>query len=164
MKFPFATCIGLVIFLSAAGGVLAQEQAHVTLKSEVLREVEIVREDGGKEIGFEPAASARPGEVLLFRITYTNEGKGPAKDVQLTNPVPEHMVYEDGSVQGEGTEITFSVNGGRTYGRPGDLTVTGEDGKERPAGPADYTHIRWTLSGPIPMGQSGTVGFRARLK
>ena len=149
MRNPFTICAAVLTLLCSAAGSWAQEQALVTLQSEVLREVEVVREDGRKDVRLEPAASARPGEVLFFRITYTNEGKGPAENVQLTNPVPEHMVYEGKSAHGEGTDVTFSVDGGRTFGKPEDLTVTGEDGKERPAGPADYTHIRWRLSEPV---------------
>ena len=163
MRKPFTIFTAVVLLLWTTAAAWAQEQALVTLRSEVLREVEIVKEDGRKELRLEPAPSAMPGEVLLFRITYTNEGAESAQNVQLTNPVPEHMVYEAGSAQGEGTAVTFSVDGGRTFENQAALTISGEDGKVRPAGPADYTHIRWRLSEPIPRNREGTVSFRARL-
>jgi uncharacterized repeat protein (TIGR01451 family) len=154
----------LTVLLSVAGAAQAQETALVNLRSEVLREIEVVNEEGKKEIQLVPAPSAMPGEVLVFRIVYTNEGSEPAENVQLTNPVPEQMVYEEGSAKSGGTVVTFSVDGGKSFAEPGSLTVTGEDGRQRPAEPADYTHIRWQLVEPVPQNRGGSVSFRARLK
>jgi uncharacterized repeat protein (TIGR01451 family) len=143
---------------------MAQDGATVKLKSEVLKEVEVVNEKGEKEIRLVPVSSAVPGESLTFTISYSNEGEQEARDIVLTNPVPEHMVYEGKSVEGEGTVMTFSVDGGVSYGAADSLTVTDENGNERQAIPSDYTHIRWQLKEPVLPGGSGTVSFRARVK
>lgn len=164
MKRQNVTVFILVLLVFLSGSALAQDAALVSLRSEVLREVEEINEKGEKEIRLVPAPSAMPGEVLIFRIVYTNEGVEAADNVQLTNPVPEHMVYEGGSAKGEGATVTFSVDDGLTFDVPAALTVVDENGKTRPAEAADYTHIRWKIDEPVPSGREGTVSFRARLK
>jgi uncharacterized repeat protein (TIGR01451 family) len=112
---------------------MAQDGAMVKLKTEVLKEVEVVNEKGEKETRLVPASSAMPGESLTFTVSYTNEGEGEARDIVLTNPVPEHMVYEGESAGAEATVITFSVDGGVSYGAADSLNVTDESGNERQA-------------------------------
>jgi len=161
------TCTAVILlFLTTltASAAMAQDGAMVKLKSEVLKEQEFVNEEGEKETRLVPASSAMPGESLTFTISYTNEGEEEARDIILTNPVPEHMVYEGESVEGEGTVIAFSVDGGVSYGAADSLTVTDENGNERQAVPSDYTHIRWKLVEPVPAQGSGVVSFRASVK
>ena len=161
------TCTALILFflfLITAATAAAQDGALVKLKSEVLKETQIVNEKGEKETRFMPVSSAMPGELLTFSISYTNEGDEEATDIVLTNPVPENMVYEGESAAGEGSRISYSVDGGVTYGAPDSLSVTGDDGKERTALPSEYTHIRWQLVEPVAPVGNGTVTFRARLK
>ena len=74
------------------------------------------------------------------------------------------MKYTGCSATGEGTTITFSVDGGKTYADPATLTVTDASGEERPAKASDYTHIRWIFDGAIEPGTSRFVQFRARLQ
>lgn len=161
------TCTALILFflfLITAATATAQDGALVKLKSEVLKETQIVNEQGEKETLFVPVSSAMPGEVLTFTISYVNEGDEEARDILLTNPVPEHMVYEGESAAGEGSRISYSVDGGVTYGAPDSLSVTGDDSKKRQAVPSDYTHIRWQLIDPVPPGGNGVVTFRASVK
>ncbi len=160
------TCSAVILLFLAtltASAAMAQDGAMVKLKSEVLKEVEVVNEEGEKETRLIPVTNAMPGEVLTFNISYINEGDEEATDIVLTNPVPEHMVYEGESAQGEGSRISYSVDGGTTYGAPDSLSVTGDDGKERQALPSDYTHIRWQLVDSIAPGGSGVVSFKARV-
>jgi uncharacterized repeat protein (TIGR01451 family) len=160
-------CTALILFflvMLTPLAALAQEGALVNLTTEVFKETQVLNEQGEKETRLVPVSSAMPGEILTFTISYRNDGDEEAGDNVLTNPVPEHMVYEGESARGEGTEMTFSVDGGQTYGAADSLTVTGEDGRERQAMPSDYTHIRWQLVEPVPAHEGGTVSFRASVK
>jgi hypothetical protein len=74
------------------------------------------------------------------------------------------MSYVDQSAEGKGMKIDFSADKGKGYGDPDKLVITDAQGMKRKAGPADYTHIRWTLTKPLPAGGSGSVSFRARLQ
>ncbi|HUQ52538.1 MAG TPA: hypothetical protein VM692_09970, partial [Gammaproteobacteria bacterium] len=60
-----------------------------------------------------------------------------------------------------GSEALFSIDNGRTFGRPEELTVPTANGGTRPADAADYTHVRWILSAPLDVGASGVARFRA---
>jgi hypothetical protein len=73
------------------------------------------------------------------------------------------MTYVDKSAEGTGAAIDYSIDGGKTYGQAGKLSVT-EKGVQRPARPAEYTHLRWVVAKPLPPGGKGTVSFKARLK
>lgn len=164
MKNAFTGLILFSLTALAASAAGAQEGALVKLTSEVLKEVQVVNDKGEEETRLVPASSAMPGEVLTFVIGYVNEGEEEADDIVLTNPVSEQMVYVGGSATGDATVVTFSVDGGVTYGTPDALTVVGEDGSEHRARPSDYTHIRWQLTQPVPPGGKGVVGFKASVK
>jgi uncharacterized repeat protein (TIGR01451 family) len=164
MKRIFALLILFFFMMLVPAAAAAQDGALVKLKSEVLKEVEVVDETGAAVVRLVPVTNAMPGELLTFIISYTNEGDDEARDIVLTNPVPEHMLYKAGSAQGEGSRISYSVDEGGTYGPPDSLSVTGDDGKKRQALPSDYTHIRWQLDDPVPAGGSGAVSFRASVK
>ena len=142
----------------------AQEPDQVVLESLIQREIEVVNEDGEKEIKLVEAGNAIPGDELIFTVTYTNQGTEPAENVVLVNPVPEHTEYIGESAGGEATAITFSVDGGGSYDLPDKVMVTGEDGKSRAAMPREYTHLRWVRAAPLSPGEGGKVVFRVRLK
>ena len=157
----------MVILLGLAplmGIARAQEPGQVTLETVIQKEIEVINDNGEKDIKLVEAGNAIPGDELIFTVAYTNRGLEPAENVVLVNPVPEHTAYIDGSAGGEGAAISFSVDGGSSYDLPGNLLVPGEDGKPRPAQAQEYTHIRWVFSEPVPPGESGTVFFRVRLR
>lgn len=151
------------LLLPLAAG--AQQKGSIELKS--LAEVEVVQTDaaGKKTVSRVDAATAKvvPGDVVVFTTEYRNIGSKPTESVVITNPVPEHVVYVDKSAVGRGARIDFSVDGGKGYATAGKLVVT-EAGKKRKAGAQDYTHIRWTLTKPVPPGGKGNVSFKAKIK
>lgn len=164
MRNPVLILAVLLLLASTAASAYAQEPGQVVLSTVIQKEIEVVGENGETETKLVEAANAIPGDELIFTIDYVNNGTEPAVNVVLVNPVPEHTAYVADSAGGEGTAITFSVDGGETYGSPDSLVITGDDGEPRAAGPGDYTHIRWVRSGPLAPGGSGSVFFRARLK
>ncbi len=150
----------LLLAVCATSGLAADNSLKLVSKAE--KEVTVTR-DGKKEAKLVPVEKALPGEVVLFTNHYTNTGSTPAEEAAITNPVPQHMVYVDGSAFGAGTTITFSVDKGKTFDLPANLTKTVK-GKKRPARADEYTNIRWTFTSPLPPGKEGDVGFKARLK
>jgi len=144
--------------------VVADTGSIVELTTVAELEVEVINEDGEKEIQRVEAAKVVPGDEVIYTIHYANNGEMPVENVVITDPVPEHMLYLAGSAAGEGTSIAFSVDDGKTFAEPQELTVVGTDGKSRLAEASDYTHIRWILGGPLTPELKGHVGFRAQLK
>jgi len=103
-----------------------------------------------------------PGTEVFYVIRYRNTGDQPADKVAITNPVPAELEYV--SVLGPGPANQISVDGGKQYGALSSLSVTGADGKSRPAEAADVTHVRWMLNAALAPGEGGSVSFKARLK
>jgi uncharacterized repeat protein (TIGR01451 family) len=166
MNYRKLAVVALVALFSAPQA-WAQSK-HIELDAKVEREIEVVDENGQKTITREQAVTVMPGEVVVYTITARNVGEEPATNVVITDPIPEHMDYT-GSVQGDRTRITFSVDGGKTYDVATALMVPIGKGKangegERPAKPEDYTHIRWQLNDALEPGSALSVEFHARLQ
>ena len=149
------------------GNVMVARAQTVELVTKAEREVEFV-EKGVKVKKVAPVQKMVPGDEVLYTITYANKTVKPAEKVTVTNPVPKHTRYKDGSAAGEGTDITFSVDDGKNFATPDKLTVAIKDkaGKDatRTAVAQDYTHIRWVLKQNVAPGQSGAVRFRAAIQ
>jgi uncharacterized repeat protein (TIGR01451 family) len=142
----------------------AGTKGHIKLTSTAWQEKQVFNQEGKKELKRVPAAKVLPGDEVIFTISYENIGKESAENAQITDPIPEHMVYTQDSVEGADARITFSADGGKTYHIPGKLFVFDAAGRQFPARPQDYTHIRWTFEKPLPPGAKGEVSFRAILK
>jgi uncharacterized repeat protein (TIGR01451 family) len=151
-----------------AGSTLAlaadSPQGKLEIQTIAEKEIRIEKRNGKVELVRVPAGKVVPGDDVLYTVRVTNISKEPVADVVVTDPVPEHMSYRDGTATGTNTEITFSVDGGTTYAVPGKLEVTEADGTLRPAMASDYTHIRWKLVDQLHPGPSRLVRFRAKLQ
>jgi len=141
-----------------------QEAGHIELKCLAESEFEVVNEMGEKEIQRVKAAKVVPGDEVIYTIYYTVIGKDPVNDIVISNPIPEHMVYKEGSAFGDSAEIRFSFDEGKTFDYPENLKVKDAEGNENLAVAAEYTHIQWMLKHVFEPGQAGQVCFRARLE
>lgn len=144
----------------------AADKGTIELKS--VAEVEVIKKNDKGETEMKRVEASKekvvPGDAVIFTTYYTNIDDKPATDVIITNPVPEHMVYIDGTAEVKGASVVFSVDNGKEYAPAGKLKVKNAAGKERPAVASDYTHIRWTLEKPLEKGKKGSVSFRAKVK
>jgi uncharacterized repeat protein (TIGR01451 family) len=129
---------------------------------------EVVEEKGGaRTTRLVPAQSVSPGDVVEYVLTYTNQGDEPAVDANIDDAIPKGTTYLADTASGEGAEITFSSDGGRTFAPAVKLTyelrLPSGAVEKRVATPAEYTHVRWTLKKVRP-GATGKVAFRVRVK
>ena len=146
-------------------GISAQtQQGNLELKLVAQKEMVVTDSQGNKQIKRVEPAKVVPGDEIIYTITYTNVGTQAAENVFITNPVPEHMNYKEGSAAGMGTTITFSVDKGVTYDVPINLKIKNSDGTTRPVGAGDFTNIRWALTNPLPPKGTGYVEYRAVLQ
>ena len=153
----------LLLLLFLPGGVLAGNSGGVTLKVMVEQEIVVTNEKGKKEKRRVAATRVVPGDEVIYTIHYLNSGDKPAENVFITIPVARETTYISNSARGAGTRITFSTDGGKHFADPDRLLVRLRDGRRRPAGAADYTHIRWEFTQPVPPSGSGAVSYRATL-
>ncbi len=154
------------MFATFAGGNAswAQQKGSIELKSTAEREIIVINDKGEKEKKVIKAEKVVPGDNVIYTIYYENISEDIVENVNVTNPIPEHMLYKVNTAFGADTLITFSVNDGKTYDVPENIMVIGEDGEDRPAGPSDYTNIRWTFQGNLMPGEIGNVSYKAILK
>lgn len=127
---------------------------------------QVVDPKAGAPVRFVPTQEAQPGDVIQYVLTYANKGDEPARDAVIDDPIPKGTTYLANSAGGEGAEVTFSSDGGKTYASAPKLTyeVKLPNGgvEKRIATPSDYTHVRWTVKSVAP-GATGSVSFKVKV-
>jgi uncharacterized repeat protein (TIGR01451 family) len=107
----------------------------------------------------------RPGDLLGYSLTFTNTNSSAVSNVQFVDPLPMGLVYEAGSARADKpVRIEYSIDGGKSYAARPMITVM-EAGRpvEKAAPVQSYTHIRWTVTGPLDSGAQVTAGFQAEV-
>lgn len=155
-----STAAALLLAAAAWTGAHAQSGGDIELRNVAEIEQEVKTPDGKVEKKRVPAQKAIPGQEVIYTSIFRNNGKRPAANLSVANPIPTNTTYVGGSATGENTDVAFSIDGARTFGSLDKLTVTGADGKKRPAAASDITHIRWTYRGELAPGKQASVGFR----
>jgi uncharacterized repeat protein (TIGR01451 family) len=84
---------------------------------------------------------AQVGDVVTFRLKYTNTGGQPMTDVVISDSLTTRLEYVPGSSKSD-RETAFT-------------TVMNEAGS---------VVLRWQVSGSLPPGQSGILTFQARVR
>jgi uncharacterized repeat protein (TIGR01451 family) len=149
----------IVAFALASWAVAADP---LTIKA--IAEVESKSVVHGREvIKLIPADRVVPGDQVIYTLEVRNA------DAELAAPtvvhaIPEHMRYVEDSAVGPGAEVTYSVDGGRSFDRAENLKVPGKDGQLRAAVATDITHIRWRLKNSLKANSVAFVRFRARVE
>jgi uncharacterized repeat protein (TIGR01451 family) len=149
--------IALFAFLAPAAALAAD---NVALSSEVLVERTKAGPDGKPVTVREAPGVVTPGDKLVFKLGYRNQGAQPATGFTLTNPIPEAVAYTGSESEG----ATVSIDGGKSWGQLASLTVKQADGTSRAALSTDVTHVRWSFAQAIPAGASGNVSFKGVVK
>ena len=126
----------------------------------------VERKDGAQTPRMVATQSATPGDVVEYVLTYANEGDEAAKGAVIDDPIPAGTTYIANSAAGEGAQVTFSADGGKTFEQAVKVTyeVKLPSGavEKRVATPAEYTHVRWTIE-QVPAGATGKVAFRVKV-
>jgi uncharacterized repeat protein (TIGR01451 family) len=161
-----AIALSVLILLPAWSARAVDSGASPGVEIKATAEVEVVVKaaDGREETKRVPAAKVLPGTTVIYTLHAKNASDKPASDVVVTDPIPEQVEYVDGSSTGEGARVSFSVDGGKSWGPKEQLKVKGADGAMRAALPADFTHIRWQFEKPLAPGESRAVSFRAKVE
>jgi uncharacterized repeat protein (TIGR01451 family) len=115
----------------------------------VEKQVTVVDEKGQEKLDWEKLegdVTVQPGDILRYSVQTANEGQVAAKNLVITQPVPDQTVYVLDSAYGnDSAQITYSIDGGETFVDKPMVEVTLPDGTvEMQPAPADaYTHVRW---------------------
>lgn len=153
-----------------AAAAAAQSKPAVSLASEVFVERKIVDAAGKETVSLKKPGEVVivPGDRVVFKTSYKNNGTDAATGFRATNPMPGPIQFV--SAREDWAEV--SVDGGVTWGKLAALTVTPKaeavaEGTApvatapaaRAATEADVTHVRWVFNDPIPAGAGGEVSY-----
>jgi uncharacterized repeat protein (TIGR01451 family) len=111
-----------------------------------------------------PADRVVSGDTVIYTLEVRNTAPVSVPRPVVTYPIPTHMTYTPDSAVGPGTEVTYSVDAGRSFDAPENLRIQEPGGEPRVATAADYTHIRWQLKNTLKGNSVAFVRFRARAK
>ncbi len=139
----------------AATSAPAQAQDNKTIKAELKQF--LVRTEAGKEV-LKPANEVKPGDLIEYRATYTNQGSSPVRAVVAQLPIPVGLEYQPRSAS-PSKSAQFST--GAEFGvEP--LMRANASGKKEAVPYYEYRSIRWNL-GQLAAGAKVEVAARARV-
>ncbi len=119
---------------------------------------------GSASVKLVPATQVESGDRVIYTLEVRNTGATAVAAPSVAYPIPEHMRYIADSAVGPGAEVSYSVDGGRSFDRAENLKVQGPEGRLRPAVAADYSDIRWQLKNSLRANSVAFVRFRALVK
>lgn len=168
-KLALAALLTLLVSLQLPLAASAQNAANdnpVSVNVEIFVVSQVTKNDGTKEERFTPADSARPGQVVEYRLHAKNVSDTtlPAGIVQITGPIPEGMEYVANSATPSSDRVLteFSADGGQTFSQP--PVLVGQGDQRQVADPAAYNAIRWTLLVPMEPADEEPFFYRVTVK
>lgn len=102
-----------------------------------------------------------PGDRVRVTLVFTNKGTAPAAGVNLVNPIPEGLIFDETA---DPIGFGVSTDGGKTFAALTALKVPVAGGASRAATVADVTHVRWSWPEVLAPGQSRSVAFFGRVR
>ncbi len=148
--------------LLVAAAVFAQSQP-ITVNTVAEKEERFTDAQGVERSRLVPVATVIPGDQVVYTITFANTGSQAADGIKIVDPIPEQMRYVADSAFGPGTTITFSADGGQTFGSTTAVKVT-DNGSTRVASPDEYTHIQWVFNSPLEPNAQAYAQFKTVLR
>lgn len=158
----FATLIFIITLLGALSSKLMAAEKQINVWSTA--ETKVVTEKDGKKVEkFVAVKKLLPGKTVYYKTFFKNVTKEAIDGISIINPIPKSTLLIKGSAWGENTSINYSADGGKTWGKAGELKKKGKDGKSTTAKTSDFTHIRWKHKGPMSAGKTNNTGFQVKL-
>ncbi len=119
--------------------------------------------NGNKTFNYVEPSLVLPGDVILYEIGFENISKDVISNIVINTPLPNNSKYRAGSVTGNATEITFSLDG-KEYKEADALIVKDKSGKSWLAKPEEYKAIRWVYKKALKPGEKGKVTYKTQIK
>ena len=154
-------------WLIAVGAIIGLNghAASDPISIKVIAEVEQSSQAQGRETTrLIPADRVVSGDTVIYTLEVRNTALTSVPRPVVTFAIPEHMTYTPDSAVGPGTEVSYSVDAGRSFDAPENLRIQEPGGQPRAATAADYTHIRWQLKNALKGNSVAFVRFRAMAK
>ncbi len=145
----------MVTLLSVLGMAFAQDET-VSVRIEAYIVSQVTADDGSITERFSESTTARPGQVVEYRVFATNNDATtlPPESVSVLGPIPESSVYVDGSATPTSERVLteFSLD-----------NETFSETPETTEGPTAYRTVRWTLLVPMEPEQEEMFAYRVTI-
>jgi uncharacterized repeat protein (TIGR01451 family) len=154
---------GLTGFAGAAAAQSAPAAAEAAQKKAVavvLTQSKVVKDAQGRA-QLVDASSVKPGDVVEYRVTYTNNTGKPVTGLVADLPIPEGLEYQPRSAK-PGAGLVQAAAKDAVFGAE-PLMRKAAGNKTEPVPYADYRSLRWTL-GQLPANGSTAVSARAKVE
>jgi hypothetical protein len=135
--------IAVLVALAAPVAASASAPAIVTSSA-----VYVERRDAASTRQLETSDRFGKGERVVTILHW--QRRAGSGSFTITNPVPRALAYQQSSRRGE----QVSVDGGRSWGRLGELTIG-----TRLASPEDVTHVRWHIPAESAARGRGQIAY-----
>jgi uncharacterized repeat protein (TIGR01451 family) len=150
---------------SQSGGSQSATSNPIQIRTEIYVVSEVTKSDGTKGEKLTKADTARPGQIVEYRLfaKNTSDTTLPAGVVQISSPVPKGMQYVPNSATPSSDKLLteFSADGGQSFSKPPVLVGSGSSRKV--AEPTSYTDVRWTVLAPMEPGQELPFFYRVKV-
>ena len=156
---------GMLAVASLAAPAPAQPAATPSASAEktvavALTQRKVVTGADGKEQLLD-ASSVKPGDVLEYRATYTNQTGKTVSGLVADLPIPEGLEYLPRSAKPGAALVKAATKDGAYAAEP--LMRKAANNKTEPVPYGDYRALRWAL-GQLPAGGETAVTARARVE
>lgn len=149
-----------MLLIINAGSAAAQGSGPLTSKIELEKSMPATAGQSAQKTYVDPDVVV-PGDRVRVTLTFTNDGAAPASGVNLVNPIPKGLAYDDTA---DTAGFGVSIDGGKNFGPLTSLIVPVEGATGRPATAAEVTHVRWLWPDAIAPGASRSVAFFGRVR
>lgn len=125
-----------------------------------LTQFKVVKAADGKEQLLD-ASSVKPGDILEYRATYTNNTGKAVSGLVADLPIPEGLEYLPRSAKPGAALVKAATKDGAYGAEP--LMRKAQNNKAEPVPYSDYRALRWTL-GQLPADGVTAVSARAKVE
>jgi uncharacterized repeat protein (TIGR01451 family) len=159
------TALGFALLL-VAGGLQAQQAPAPEVQALTVTATNRTAAAEAERGAPRSDATVRGGDVLQYRLSFTNINTRGVRQVVLSNPIPTGFRLVPGSLSAtrDDARAEFSADDGRSFSaQPMEEVVVDGRRVRRPIPTDRYTHVRWTVEGMIAPNQTVHADFHTRL-
>jgi uncharacterized repeat protein (TIGR01451 family) len=160
----------VIFFVFLVSLVWAQSGEPLNVSLEAYIVTVVTKDDGTTEEEFSRAATARPGQVVEYRVTVVNGSSEtlPGSNAFIVGPVPASTDYiaDTATLSSEVARLEFSADGGQSFADKPLVVKKNDDGEEElvQALPEEYTDTRWQLLQALAPQETLTFRYRVTVR
>jgi uncharacterized repeat protein (TIGR01451 family) len=169
MKSLFSTTIALAalsttILVAGSLPVISQLTQPAVAQTATAQKPIVLKLSQAKKVadkqGFKlvPITKATPGDTIVYRIAASNISSKPINKLVINQKIRPGTIYVLNSASAvKGTDLTFSIDGGKTY-TPTPLLA------KKPAPANNYTNVRWAFVGSISPKSQSDLSYEVKVR